>query len=132
MAKVLLVDDDTVLRATVARFLERLGHQVLQVSNGAEGLTALREAENLDMVVTDLDMPVMNGEEFVHRLRLAGYGQPVAVLSGGGFEDGGPTFRGAMERGATTYLSKPCTLKRIAEVVDHLQHSHHPAIRAGG
>jgi two-component system sensor histidine kinase and response regulator WspE len=61
---VLLVDDDERLRHVFRRVLERTGYQVEVAENGKEGLDRLRGGR-FDVVVLDIDMPVMNGREFL-------------------------------------------------------------------
>jgi len=61
---VLVVDDHSELRTCLERLLERVGYRVLLAENGADGLDQLRR-ERVDAVVLDIDMPVMNGREFL-------------------------------------------------------------------
>jgi CheY-like chemotaxis protein len=61
---VLVVDDHPDLRLSLQRLLERAGYHVLEAGNGAEGLEQLRRAR-VDVVVLDIDMPVMNGRAFL-------------------------------------------------------------------
>ena len=66
--KVLLVEDDSEVVALLSTALELEGHTVLTAADGAEALRALR-ADAPDIIVLDLWMPVMNGWEFMSRLR---------------------------------------------------------------
>jgi CheY-like chemotaxis protein len=68
MAKILVVDDEPDERFLVGRTLRKQGHDVTVAENGASGLRAARE-EAPDLVVTDIMMPVMDGAEFIGRLR---------------------------------------------------------------
>src|SRR5439155_195109 len=61
---VLVTDGHPELRVSLQRLLERAGYHVLQAGNGAEGLEHLRRAR-IDVVVLDMDMPVMNGRAFL-------------------------------------------------------------------
>jgi CheY-like chemotaxis protein len=61
---VLVVDDHAQLRHSLERLLERAGYRVLAAGNGAEGLARLRSG-GVDVVVLDIDMPVMNGRAFL-------------------------------------------------------------------
>ncbi len=67
-AHVLIVEDDEPTRTVVARTLQNGGFRVAEASNGAEGLQRM-EAARPDLVLLDLMMPVMDGFEFLHRLR---------------------------------------------------------------
>jgi len=66
--KVLVVDDDPAMRRMVSKILESAGYEVLHAGNGAEALEAVRE-ELPAFVVTDLDMPVLDGIGFCRKLR---------------------------------------------------------------
>ena len=68
---VLIIDDSPILRRSVRRALGQAGisdDRILEASNGAEGLEVV-EANQISLVLLDLNMPVMNGEEFLIRLR---------------------------------------------------------------
>ena len=88
LQKILLVDDDVELRAGVRWQLEVCGFEVLEASHGNEALEILSQEENPSLIVTDLDMPEMDGVEFVSFLKKDAkakvlWGQiPVIVLSG--------------------------------------------------
>jgi CheY-like chemotaxis protein len=80
---IVLVDDESAVRRLVRRLLERVGATVLEAGNGADGLavwTTHRDAVTL--VVTDVRMPVMDGEALVHLLRVESPGLPVVMMSG--------------------------------------------------
>ena len=68
MAKILIVEDDSDFQDIYALYLQGESHQVLSASNGKEGL-AILEKEIPDLIILDLIMPVMDGEEFYVRLR---------------------------------------------------------------
>jgi two-component system response regulator FlrC len=65
---ILVVDDDFIIRQVVSRHLSLMGHQVDSAGNGVEALAAI-ERKAYQIVVTDLQMPVMDGHELVARLR---------------------------------------------------------------
>lgn len=66
---VLLVEDEPAVRGLFAMSLRKDGYFVIEASNGAEALTAVEEAGRVDLVVTDVVMPVMKGTELAQRLR---------------------------------------------------------------
>jgi CheY-like chemotaxis protein len=82
MARILLVDDDAMLRDTVAQMLELDRHTVIQASDGQDGLKRFREG-HFDLVMTDILMPRMDGAEFIAALRQADSQVPVIAISGG-------------------------------------------------
>lgn len=65
--KILLVDDDTMLRNAVTEMLEGKGYEVTVASNGTEGLRASKEGA-FDVIVSDFNMPYLNGLEFYEAL----------------------------------------------------------------
>src|SRR2546423_11418684 len=83
---VLVVDDDEDIRDSIQSLLELKGHRVATAADGAEGLARMRSGAPPDVVILDLMMPGMNGEEF-RALQLADRALaavPVIVLSGAG------------------------------------------------
>ena len=83
MARILVVDDEPDERFLVGRILKKQGHDVTVAENGAAGLKAAQERAP-DLVVTDVMMPVMDGGEFIRRLRSdpATAGIPILAASG--------------------------------------------------
>lgn len=66
---VLVVEDDAPTRAIVRRVLEHEGYHVSEASNGTEGIAWLEAGSPLDLLIADLDMPVMRGEVMTERVR---------------------------------------------------------------
>jgi len=81
-ARVLVVDDDPLVRRTVRRILQRAGHIVTDVEHGADALELLGRGVPVDVVLLDLRMPGMSGAQVYERLRAAGFDLPVVVMSG--------------------------------------------------
>lgn len=80
MAKFLVIDDSRFSRNRTVAALREQGHDVVEMSNGEEGLAATI-AHTPDCVVLDMLMPVMDGPEFLRRLRGSGSDLPVIVLT---------------------------------------------------
>ena len=79
----MIVDDEDLVRTTVARMLRRLGYQVLEAISGSEGLEVFaRCRERIALVLLDLSMPEMPGEEVYARLRALAPALKVLVLTG--------------------------------------------------
>ena len=66
---ILLVEDEPAVRGLFALSLKKDGYQVLEASNGAEALAVVEKTERVDLVVTDVVMPIMKGTELATRLR---------------------------------------------------------------
>ena len=104
MKKVLIIDDDRVLRQTLAAALEAEGYGVAEAADGREGLNkALKTA--LDLIVLDVVMPSMGGLEVCRSLRQAGRQVPVIVMSGKKKKEVDKVL--GLELGGDDYLTKP-------------------------
>jgi len=83
MATVLVADDDAAVLALASMILQRDGFQVLRASNGLEALMLYSSyASRIDLVLTDFEMPQMNGAELVARIRERNPTAKVLVMSG--------------------------------------------------
>ena len=115
MSNLLLVDDDGDLIETLAEVLRRVGHDVRTASDGVQGLHALHDAPLPDVVVLDVDMPVLNGPGMAHEMLLHDAGQehiPVMLVSGS------PDLAQIAGRMGTPYfLTKGANLKEFLDVL---------------
>ena len=116
---VLLVDDDSGVRKTLARFLGRDGISVVEADNGQVALTYLQGGGAASVIVLDLRMPVMDGFKFREQQRRepAIADIPVIVLSGA------DTDRFA-ELDAVATFEKPASFSELAKVVRELTNAH--------
>ncbi len=117
---VLLVEDEQALRALAVRVLEARGYTVLEASNGEQALRAAEAyAGRIDLVVTDVVMPVMGGRELVERLGRARPATRVLYMSG--YTDGDVVRRGLMHA-QRSFVQKPFApddlARRVREVLD--------------
>ena len=103
---ILIADDDAMLRYLATSILEAGGYRVLQAKDGAEALAAIASGQDVSLLVTDLQMPGMSGEELVQQLRggINGSLLPVIVLTG---TDEYETEARLMDAGADDYIRKP-------------------------
>ena len=69
MAKILLVDDSQMVRKKLRQALETKGHSIIEAADGIEGLAKLKEAEGIQLVLADVNMPNMNGVEMCLKMR---------------------------------------------------------------
>ncbi|SFB59073.1 two-component system response regulator RssB [Azotobacter beijerinckii] len=102
-AKLLIIDDDEVVRASLAAYLEDSGFQVLQAGNALQGLEVF-EGEEPDLVICDLRMPQIDGLELIRRMGEQQSETPVIVMSGAGVMS---DVVEALRLGAVDYLIKP-------------------------
>jgi two-component system chemotaxis response regulator CheY len=116
--RILIVDDSSVMRKIVERSLRQAGlslGQVFEAGNGAEALALVQE-NKVDLILCDINMPVMDGLEFVKSL--AGVdnakGVPVVMITTEGSE--GHVVQ-ALSAGARGYIRKPFTPDQVKEHV---------------
>ncbi len=83
MKRILLVDDVPAVRLSIRATLEAVGYQVLEASDGKEALSLL-DSQVVDLIVTDLWMPNLDGVELLKCLRAANANIRVIAISGGG------------------------------------------------
>jgi len=102
-ATLLIIDDDDVVRASLAAYLEDSGFSVLQAGNGQQGLQVFEEHQP-DLVICDLRMPQMGGLELIRQVSERAPQLPVIVVSGAGVMSDAVE---ALRLGAADYLIKP-------------------------
>lgn len=102
-ATLLIIDDDEVVRLSLADYLEDSGFTVLQASNGMQGLQVF-EREQPDLIICDLRMPQLDGLSLLRRISEMSLDTPVIVLSGAGVMS---DVVEALRLGAADYLIKP-------------------------
>ena len=104
--RVLLVDDDGTNRAIARALLEKDGYRVSEAADGSEGLALLSKGEEFDLMVLDLDMPLLGGRDVLRVLRgaIATVGLPVVVLTGTADPEAEVELLGG---GADDYMRKP-------------------------
>ena len=102
-ATLLIIDDDDVVRASLAAYLEDSGFKVLQANNGLQGLEVFQQ-EHPDLMICDLRMPQVDGLELIRRINALGIEVPVIVVSGAGVMNDAVE---ALRLGAADYLIKP-------------------------
>ncbi len=118
-ARVLVVDDEASVRAVASRMLHRLGLEAEAVADGEEGLTRyLEDPGRFDLVLLDLTMPRLDGEQTLRRLRERDPEVRVLLMSGYSAEEAAERFR---DLGPLTFLHKPFRLSdlraRLEEVL---------------
>ncbi|MEJ2626468.1 MAG: response regulator [Pseudolabrys sp.] len=115
MKTVLSVDDSASVRQMVQLTLQGAGYQVIQANDGADGLAKAKSTQ-VDMVVTDLNMPVMNGLSLIQALRkLPDYrGVPIIFLT---TESDAGVKQQAKAAGATGWITKPFQKDQLVAVV---------------
>ncbi|MBN2717024.1 MAG: response regulator, partial [Deltaproteobacteria bacterium] len=115
---VLLVDDEEMIRMAGKRILEKMGYKVLLASDGLEGIRVFSEhKEKLSVVILDMMMPVMDGEETFLRLREISADVPVLLSSGYSKEEKAEAL---IAKGADAFIQKPFDMKSLQNSLEPL------------
>lgn len=69
MKKILIVDDSSMIRLVVSKAAKKAGYDVIEASNGKEGLEELIKNDNISLILSDINMPVMDGMEMVSEIK---------------------------------------------------------------
>lgn len=112
--KVLIADDSKVMRMMVKKALDAAGYQcdVIEANDGAEGLDKFDDS--FQLVLSDWNMPNMNGLEFVKGIRAKNKVVPIVMITTEGSED---KIGEAIQEGANGYVCKPFTPDKIKETI---------------
>src|SRR4026209_2387947 len=116
MAKILLVDDDNLVRTSLSYAPEAAGHNVVQAVNGDDGL-AMLERNGFDLVVLDILMPEREGIETIREIRTKWATVPLLAISGGDKTGWSDFLRMASALGANHTMAKPFTANDFVERV---------------
>ncbi len=111
--KILIIDDEKNIREGLAAGLEMDGYNTVVAENGEKGLEYVNKGD-IDLVITDLRMPGISGEEVLQKITSEIPGLPVIVLTGHGSIDSAVS---AMHSGAYDFLTKPLNLEHLSLVV---------------
>ncbi len=118
--RVLIVEDDPIARKIISLYLIQGGHEVVEAENGLEALEKVGTT-SVDLIITDLNMPYMDGIELIKYLKENPTYQkiPVILIS---TEAGDREKQKAIDVGAEAYLTKPLTSDLLLRTIEDLQH----------
>jgi len=109
MARVLLVDDEKVFRASLAQRLRLRGYEVAEAGNGAEAVRAVSRDADIDVVILDYKMPGMKGEHVLREIKESRPAAAVIMLT---------AFGCHQVAGVWSYLEKPCELEELIGAIE--------------
>lgn len=119
MSRILLIDDDDLVRKMLSLTLTHFGYTVIEARNGKEGLRLFQEI-NPDLLITDLVMPEKEGFEILMELRKHQSPVKVIVISGGVRGETATYLDIAKYLGAAKVLAKPFSNEALIAAVDEL------------
>ena len=109
MFKILVVEDDKNLRKLIVTCLEKASYTVFETRNGEEALD-LMDKEYVDLIVTDIMMPEMDGYELIKSLREANYNTPILIITA---KEDIEDKRQGFNLGADDYMVKPINIDEL-------------------
>jgi len=115
MSTVLIVDDSSTMRKIISRSLRQAGlvvDEVMEAADGIEGLNAIATGKKIDLILSDINMPNMDGLEFIRALRAKGCSVPVVMVT---TEGGEAVIEEALNSGASNSIKKPFTPEQLME-----------------
>jgi len=113
--KVLILDDYQNIRNLIKSFLVSIGqYEILEGKSGKEGLEILKQNSDLDLILLDLNMPEINGFEFLDKRKSINPDVPIIVLSA--YNQSEPAFK-AIEKGAFAFTPKPIDFQDLQRVI---------------
>ncbi|MCK5782847.1 MAG: cache domain-containing protein [Desulfobacterales bacterium] len=115
-AKILLIDDEEIIRAGVACLLDDMGYEVITAVDGMDGIDIFREKnEEIDLIIVDMIMPNMNGSETFYKLREID--SSCKVLLASGFTDD-ENIEKLRQSGLNGFISKPFRDEELSKLMD--------------
>lgn len=123
MKRILLVDDEGLLRDALRLLLMQVGYKVVEANNGAEAL-GLFARERFDLVMTDYEMPFLKGNELATRIRRMAPRQPILMMTGFGHS-------ASEDNPVDAVISKPLDFERLRMLMEYLLNGVEGALSDG-
>ncbi len=117
--RVLIVDDDMVIRLSMSDYLEEAGFTILEAAGGRDGLEVFK-TEAVDLIILDVMMPDMDGFAVCQQIRSTSIGKHVPVLMVTGNDDVDSVTQ-AFEVGATDFTTKPFNYELLVHRVQYMR-----------
>ena len=119
LRKVLIVDDSNLVHSMYRQMLKKFDCEFLDAMNGMEALKHIEVEENIDLILLDVDMPVMNGLRFLehYKKNQSGDGIPVIIISTLGKEK---DIKRGLELGANGYIIKPFDPENLHALIEKM------------
>jgi CheY-like chemotaxis protein len=118
MPKILVIDDDAIVRKTIVQLLEDDGYQVVSAEDGLRGMAMFR-SEQPDLVITDIIMPEQEGIQTIAEMRKAMPDAKIIAISGSGRFSDADFLKMARSLGAMDIVSKPFDADELLTIVEN-------------
>ena len=113
LKRILVVDDDEGACSAMSRILTREGYDVVVAANGFEALNHLRNS-SVDLIISDINMPEMNGMVFLRELKESHPGSNIIMITAYGEME---TYMEAMNLGVFEYINKPVKIDELKKII---------------
>lgn len=113
--RILVIDDSPTLRKVIVFYLSRLGYEVKESSNGRSGLETM-ESSHFDLLILDMNMPVMNGSQVLEQLaQEKKFETPILILSA---DKEDQSIANGIHMGASYYMTKPFKPEELVQKIN--------------
>jgi CheY-like chemotaxis protein len=112
---ILIVEDDLFNRMYLNELFEDAEYSVLEATNGTEAINLVKENPEIKLILMDIKMPVMNGDEALAYIKKIRLDLPVVALTGLAME---VEVAALFEKGFDTYLTKPVERNKLFEIIN--------------
>jgi CheY-like chemotaxis protein len=119
MARILIIDDEAMIRDLLVNILEREGYETVTATDGKDGIKIYRE-NPADLIITDLIMPDQEGIETIMKLRRDYQDVKIIAMSGGGKIDPETYLKIAKTVGAVKTIAKPIRLEELLKTIQEV------------
>lgn len=117
---ILVIDDSASIRSFIRGLLEEANYDVVEASDGNEGIEAFKKAENIDLIITDIYMPEKSGLELVVELKKDYNDLKIIVLSDGGKNNFSNELGVVEALGATHFMKKDLVKDQLINLVNKI------------
>ena len=117
MGKLLIIEDDPILRETLAEILEFWGHIVIQAENGEEGVKMFSESLP-DLLICDINMPKMNGFQVLKKIKTLVSGSQLPPFMFLSAKTTPQNIKDGLDLGAVDFVSKPYSAVKLLKLIE--------------
>ncbi|HAI14131.1 MAG TPA: hypothetical protein DCM28_20665 [Phycisphaerales bacterium] len=119
MSTFLIVDDDRTARLLIAQIVVRNGHQYIAASDGKRALEVLKDNPQVDVIITDMQMPNMRGDELVAKIRTDAHWQSTPIIMVSGFVQA-HEVSDILRDGVNRFVPKPIDNEQLAQYISDM------------
>ncbi|RQV96834.1 response regulator [bacterium] len=119
MSRILIVDDNEIIRNLLRLVLEEAGYEVVEAIDGLKAFK-FHNKKPADLIITDINMPVKNGLELIAELKMQDPDLKIIAISGDNDQDLSTTLKTAQKLGAAYAFAKPFDTQEVVKAVKEL------------